>query len=197
MLQVGVYPNILLAVIVLNWYIPLKEEEPVIHVDLLYEHLTTVLDRALALKSKFSWNTSIEPLSIWWRSKQNMLHHWMSWVYWRSSCDTMAWFLGGRMHDNNTSFVMENQQENFKYTPIYYFCNTTSFSGLKVDPTKSSWKDSVGGSGETEMGCHKLKNLLSSAAASSLQMMFLLSTSFWLFQYCKRNSKQTTLAQNE
>lgn len=63
------------------------------------------------------------------------------------------------MHGDNRSFAMENQQQNFKYIPVYYFCHTTLFCGLKVNPTESNCKDSVGDSGETEVGCHKLKIL--------------------------------------
>lgn len=44
------------------------------------------------------------------------------------------------MHGNSKSFVMENQQENCKYIPMYYFCSTTLFCGLKVNLTESSWK---------------------------------------------------------
>lgn len=50
-------------------------------------------------------------------------------------------FLGGRMHGDNKSFVMENQQQNFKHIPMYYFCSTTLFCGLTVNPTESNQKD--------------------------------------------------------
>lgn len=44
------------------------------------------------------------------------------------------------MHSDgdNKSFAMENQQQNFKYIPVYYFCRTTLFCGLKVNPAESN-----------------------------------------------------------